>query len=259
MARKRAAESDWNSIALPWDKMPEQGTEEYAKWASQFTSTLDLRSKLIEHEQLIASLQRKAHLEDLEMEAKELELIKTRRESRQAAAQRSEQGLLVLDQVITSSFVRDVMKFLHEWEAQADSSAGLKVIINSPGGNVSDGLAVYDMLRSLSDKGHEVTTVSVGMAASMGGVLLQAGDRRFMGVSASLLIHEIRGGAWGTLGEMQDEMEYWKQLTDRLLDILSNRATLSREEVAKRWHRKDWWLTSEQALEAGFIDEIGAG
>ena len=140
--------------------------------------------------------------------------------------------------------------------ARRDPGQPIKLVFNSPGGSVLDGLALFDYIRELETDGHQITTVGLGMAASMGGVLLQAGQRRVLGRNAYLLIHEVSSIGWGRLSEMEDEVAFAKRLQERLLNILAERSTLTKAAIRRNWRRKDWWLSSEEALKAGFVDEV---
>jgi ATP-dependent Clp protease protease subunit len=141
--------------------------------------------------------------------------------------------------------------------SRRDPGCKMTLVFNSPGGSVIDGLALYDELLNLREAGHHLTTVARGMAASMGAVLLQAGDERVIGSNAHMLIHQISYGAIGSFGEVEDEVEFAKQLQDRLLDILSERSSLSKRQIKNRWERKNWWLGAEDVLDGGFADRIG--
>lgn len=133
----------------------------------------------------------------------------------------------------------------------------IRVIFNSPGGQVIHGLALYDQLLEMRQAGHHVTTIARGQVASMGGILLQAGDHRVIGRHAHMLIHEVAYGAHGKLGEMEDRLAFSKQLQDRLVGILAERSTLSKKEIRERWHKTDWWLGARQAVQLGFADKVG--
>ena len=143
--------------------------------------------------------------------------------------------------------------------ARRDPGGPIKLIFNSPGGSVLDGLALFDYLRELEADGHPITTVGMGMAASMGGVLLQAGSHRVIGRNAYMLIHEVSSIGWGKTSELEDEVAFVKRLQDRLLDILAERSTMTRTQIARRWKRKDWWLDAGEALRYGFVDEVRGG
>lgn len=105
--------------------------------------------------------------------------------------------------------------------------------------------------------GHHLTTRTVGMAASMGGVLLQAGDWRVMAPESFLLVHEIAAGAVGKIGEIEDEMKLLQKMSERILAIYASRSTLTAKAIATKWKRTDWWLNATEALELGLVDEIG--
>lgn len=156
---------------------------------------------------------------------------------------------------VGGSSVKAAMKDLGIW-SRRDPGEPLKIVFNSPGGNVVDGLALYDFIQELKDAGHHVETVALGWAASMGGVLLQAGHERVMGRNAYMLIHEVSSFNIGKTSEMEDELKFTKRLQERLLDILSERSTMSKNQIRNRWKRKDWWLDADEALKYGFCDVI---
>lgn len=128
--------------------------------------------------------------------------------------------------------------------------------INTPGGDIIAGLALFDFLMEVRASGIHLTTTSIGMAASMGGVLLQAGEVRTMGRNASLLIHEASYGFSGKVSEMENEAEFVKSLQTRLVAILAERSTLTQRQVTTKWRHKDWWLDATQSLALGFVDAV---
>lgn len=144
---------------------------------------------------------------------------------------------------------------LGEW-SRSHPGEDISLVFNSPGGEVFSGLALFDYIQELKRAGHRVETVSLGMAASMGGILLQAGTHRVMGANAYMLIHEVSSTGRGKTSELEDEVKLVKRLQEKLLYILAERSTLNVPEIKKRWTRKDWWLDAQEALELGFIDEI---
>lgn len=155
--------------------------------------------------------------------------------------------------------VHRCMSQLATWQRMAKDDAekpAIEIVITSPGGDVIAGMVLYDFIQTLRRAGHHVTTNCLGMAASMGGILLQAGDRRVMGKEAYLLIHEITFGAGGKIGEIEDEIAFGKKIQSRILRILADRSTMSEKSIARRWERKDWWLDSDEALALGFVDEV---
>jgi ATP-dependent Clp endopeptidase proteolytic subunit ClpP len=146
------------------------------------------------------------------------------------------------------------MATLTSWSSKAPA-APLTIIFNSPGGAVHDGLALFDFLRHLRGSGHHLTTIALGRAASMGAVLLQAGDRRVIGSNAFIMLHEVSNGASGKVSEIEESVELSKRLQKRLLTILTDRSSLTVQQIQRKWSRRDWWLDAEEAVALGFADE----
>ena len=96
------------------------------------------------------------------------------------------------------------------------------------------------------------------MAASMAGILLQAGDTRWIGQQAWLMIHRAAFGAYGKTFEIEDEVKFVKRIEERILDIFTSRSKLTRNRIKRNWERKDWWISAEEALELGLIDDVRA-
>lgn len=151
--------------------------------------------------------------------------------------------------------VHDMIEKLSQWSS-ANPGEPITIIINSEGGNVFDGFAFYDYVQHLKNIGHHVTTIGIGMQASMGGVLLQAGTERIMTPRSWMMMHEVQGIVAGALSEMEDDMKQNRRLQDQALDILSERSNLTKAAIKKKWIRKDWWLSAEECLKSGFIDRI---
>jgi ATP-dependent Clp endopeptidase proteolytic subunit ClpP len=156
---------------------------------------------------------------------------------------------------VKSESVSKCMEKLGEW-SRRDPGQPIKIILNSPGGSVLDGLALYDYIRELRTLGHQVEVIALGMAASMGGVLLQSGDKRTMGKNAWLLIHEVSTGAIGNISEMEEELEFSKRLQDGIVSILAERSSMTTTQIKRKWKKTDWWLSAQEALELGFVDAI---
>jgi len=156
---------------------------------------------------------------------------------------------------VGSSTVERCIRELGTW-SRRDPGQPIRLVLTSPGGNVIDGFALFDFIQELRASGHHIETVALGWAASMGGILLQAGDKRIMGRSSWMLIHEISSANVGKTSEMEDELKFVKRLQERALDILAERATFTKRQIANRWKRKDWWLDAPEALRLGFVDEV---
>lgn len=142
---------------------------------------------------------------------------------------------------------------------------------NSPGGNVYDGLAMYDHLRAIVATRAPLITVSIGMSASMAGILVQAGSRRVVTANAQFMIHEVADWSFfrvTSATSSEDEAKLLRDLNNRLFGILvegSQRAfkagtakvELTVEAINERAKRREWWLNSEELVYFGLADEVG--
>jgi ATP-dependent Clp endopeptidase proteolytic subunit ClpP len=191
----------------------------------------------------------------LETERTAMELDAMRRREREAAADPGLAHVYTFYAAVEADSVKECMAELGMW-SRRDPGAPLTIVFNSPGGSVLDGLALFDYLRQLRAAGHVVTTVALGRAASMGAVLLQAGDRRVIGANAFLLVHEVSNLSSGKVSEMADGVEFTRRLQRRLVKILADRSTLTELQIQRRWDRKEWWLEAEEAVGLGFADEV---
>lgn len=141
--------------------------------------------------------------------------------------------------------------------ARMDGVSEVELLITSPGGSLVDGLAIFDYISQLRRKSAlKVTTVGLGLAASMAAILLQAGDRRVMTREAWMMIHESTFVAEGSMGAVQDTVSWAEKLHERIIDIFVSRSRVTREEFVAKWQRKSWWLSADEALSLGFVDEV---
>ena len=161
------------------------------------------------------------------------------------------------DDQVTSSSVDDCISTLSQWH-RLDPKCDMTMVLNSPGGGVISGMALFDYLRYLSREGHHLTTVCAGYAASMAGILLQAGDTRICGPESYILIHEISTLAMGKIGELEDEVAFCRKVCDRVVDIFVKRSggKLTKAYMRQHWTRKDWWIDSDEALRLGIVDRV---
>lgn len=163
-----------------------------------------------------------------------------------------------LSGTINESSVSKTMDSLTVWRRLHPEADQLKFVINSPGGSVVEGVALFDTLRSLSQSGVRVVTVVTGMAASMGAILSQAGDLRIIMPNASFMLHEAAFMAGGKTSEVEDRTEWVRMIEKRFADIIAERSTLTSKQLIARWSRKDWWMLAEEATtKFGFFDRLG--
>lgn len=207
------------------------------------------------HPAEISLAEAKQRLTEAELEQRLIETARMRRTDKFQAADAHENHRYVLWGAVNGITCATAIGTLDQWSREAPGCA-ITLIINSPGGSVIEGLALYDFLQQLRRAGHHLTTVTVGMAASMGGVLLQAGDVRVASKNSVILIHEVATGASGKMTDLEDEVAFAKRLQEKLVEILAERSTMTKRQIENRWKRKDWWLDADDALAKGFVDEI---
>ena len=168
-----------------------------------------------------------------------------------------ENNLYRFSKSVDSNSVSACMSKLTQWHRR-DPKCDIEIIFSSPGGSIIDGFELFDFIQELRSKGHKMTTGSLGMAASMAGILLMAGDVRWIGHQSWLMIHRAAFGAIGKTFEVEDEVKFVKRIENRILDIFTSRSELSRRKIMKNWDRKDWWISADECLELGLVDEIRA-
>jgi len=136
----------------------------------------------------------------------------------------------------------------------ADPRKDINIDINSPGGSVTAGLAIYDTMQFVTC---DVATYCVGIAASMGAVLLAAGTRgkRYALPNSDIMIHQVSGGAQGTASDVERTVEWMFKIKKRLIHILSQHTGKSEEQVALDSDR-DYWMSAEDARGYGVVDEV---
>ena len=150
----------------------------------------------------------------------------------------------------TASLVVAQLLFL---EAQ-DPDKDISFYINSPGGSVTAGMAIYDTMNYVKC---DVSTICIGMAASMGAFLLSAGTKgkRIALPNSEIMIHQPLGGAKGQATDIKIQADLILRTRDNLNRILAENTGKSIEEIARDTER-DNFMTAEQALEYGLIDKI---
>ena len=135
-----------------------------------------------------------------------------------------------------------------------DSKKDISIYINSPGGSVTAGLAIYDTMQFVTC---DVNTYCLGMAASMGAVLLAAGTKgkRYALPNSDIMIHQVSGGAQGTASDVERTVEFMYKLKKRLIGILSIHTGKSFEEVNHDSDR-DYYMTAPEAKAYGLVDHV---
>jgi ATP-dependent Clp protease protease subunit len=135
-----------------------------------------------------------------------------------------------------------------------DPKKDINIYVNSPGGSVTAGLAIYDTMQFVTC---DVNTYCLGMAASMGAVLLSAGTKgkRFALPNSDIMIHQVSGGAQGTASDVERTVEFMYKLKKRLVHILAHHTGKTDEQV-NRDSDRDYYMSAEEAKEYGLVDEV---
>ena len=151
---------------------------------------------------------------------------------------------------VTASLVVAQLLFL---EAQ-DPDKDISLYINSPGGSVTAGMAIFDTMNFIKC---DISTICVGMAASMGAFLLAAGTKgkRIALPNSEIMIHQPLGGARGQATDIKIHADLILRTRDNLNRILAERTGKSIEEIARDTER-DYFMTANQALDYGIVDKI---
>ena len=138
-------------------------------------------------------------------------------------------------------------------EAQ-DPDKDIQLYINSPGGSVTAGMAIYDTMQYIKC---DVSTICVGMAASMGAFLLSCGakGKRIALPNAEVMIHQPSAGTQGKVTDMEIDVEHFLKIKQRINKILADNTGKTPEQI-KSDSERDNWMTAEEAKEYGLIDKV---
>jgi ATP-dependent Clp protease, protease subunit len=154
--------------------------------------------------------------------------------------------------VVANSIIAQLLHLEYE-----DPKKEIQFYVNSPGGSVTAGLAIYDTMQYVQPP---VSTICIGMAASMGAVLLAAGKkgRRFSLPNAEVLLHQVMGGAEGQAVEIEITAKHIVKIRDKINQILVKHTGQKRDRIEVDTDR-DFYLSAAEAKEYGVIDEIVKG
>ena len=198
-----------------------------------------------------------AHTASVELDERQHEWNLSQERHQREKAVDEENFLYRFGSEVSSSSVSGCVKKLTQWH-RTKKDADIEIIFSSPGGSIIDGFELFDFIQHLRNQGHHITTGTLGMAASMAGILLQAGDTRWIGQQAWLMIHRAAFGAYGKTCDVEDELLFVKRIEERIIDIFTARSNLTKQKIKRNWDRKDWWISAEQAVDLGLVDEVRA-
>ena len=164
----------------------------------------------------------------------------------------SDRIIVLSDEVndVTASLVVAQLLFL---EGQ-DSEKDISLYINSPGGSVTAGMAIYDTMQYIKC---DVSTICMGMAASMGAFLLSAGakGKRYALPNSEIMIHQPLGGTQGQASDIEIEAAHIMRTKKKLNEILAANCNKPLEEIEKDTDRNNW-MTAQEAVEYGLVDKV---
>jgi len=154
-----------------------------------------------------------------------------------------------IDDSLANTVIAQLLFLEHE-----DPKKDIQLYINSPGGSVTAGLAIYDTMQHVKPA---ISTICIGLAASMGAVLLAAGakGKRFALPNSEMLLHQVIGGAEGQATEIEIAARQILKLKDRLNHLLAKHTGQSLARIEKDSDR-DFYLNSKEAKEYGIVDDI---
>lgn len=148
--------------------------------------------------------------------------------------------------------------FIIELSQLAAIYSDIKIRINSAGGSVFEGIAIYNAIRGMIKKGKNITTRVDGIAASMAGVVFEAGEKREISKYGRVMTHRAKGYAEGDADDIRQQAQLVEDAEGDLCKIFSERTGLTEEEVKKKFMQKgvDNWLNAAKCIEYGLADEV---
>ncbi|OGD25033.1 ATP-dependent Clp endopeptidase, proteolytic subunit ClpP [Candidatus Jorgensenbacteria bacterium RIFCSPLOWO2_01_FULL_45_25b] len=155
----------------------------------------------------------------------------------------------VVNDAVANTVIAQLLFLEHE-----DPKKEIQLYVNSPGGSVTAGMAIYDTMQYVQPS---VSTICVGMAASMGAVLLASGKKgkRFALPNAEIMLHQVMGGAEGQASEIEITARQIVKIKDKINQILMKHTGQKRDRIERDTDR-DFYLTAIEAKEYGIIDQI---
>jgi len=166
---------------------------------------------------------------------------------------------LMMDRIIflgvpINDYVANIIQAQLLFLESADADREIRIYLNTPGGSVYAGLGIYDTMQYINP---DVSTICTGMAASMGAVLLTAGTKgkRTALKHSRVMIHQPLGGASGQASDIEITAREIQKLKKELYEIIANHSDTDYKKVWKDGDR-DYWMTAQEALDYGMIDEI---
>ncbi len=249
----------------PERELSAEEKERLSKESGLLDQEIRIKTAAADEAEIRASSTKIRNLEDqLRYEKSQLdfEMVKLRasQEKDRAAVQKildGGHGVFDFDQPIMPAAVAPFLARLTRFSG-LNPGADITIVINSPGGSFAAGMRLIGEIRTLAGKGHRIITVISGEAASMAGILAQAGDHRVIHRGSKLMIHKGGGGVRGATHDLEDAIEGIKQANGWVVKMYAERSSgkTTAAFINRKILRRDWYLWAEEALERGFVDEI---
>lgn len=164
-----------------------------------------------------------------------------------------EKRIIYLDGEIVDKTAKETIELMLKMDEV--NHKDITLYINSGGGSVSAGLAIYDVMNMIKS---DVKTIVLGKAASMACILLLNGKKgkRYCLANSEVMIHEVSSGTFGKVAEMQEHLDHSKSLNTKLRKIIVQKTNLNWKQVKEDTTKKDRWYTAKEAVKYGFVDKI---
>lgn len=178
---------------------------------------------------------------------------KKKKEKNVSSVNLLEKRVIYLDGEIDDKVAKEIIDLLLKLDIC--NHKDITMYINSGGGSVRSGLAIYDVMNMIKS---DIKTICIGRCASMASILLINGTKgkRFILPNAEVMIHEVSSASYGPVTEMQEKLEHTKGLNDKLYNIIASKTSKTLKQIKKETMNKDSWMNADEALKYGFVDEI---
>lgn len=162
--------------------------------------------------------------------------------------------IIILNKEINAEEAEKIVEQLLKLDT-IKSKKDITFYINSPGGAVSSGLAIYDAMQAIKS---DIKTICLGRCSSMAAIILSGGTKgkRYITPNSEVMIHEIWTINFGKIGEVKNDFEHSTALNERLIKILANNTGKDIEQIKQDIQLKDKWFNSEEAIEYGLVDKF---
>jgi len=157
-----------------------------------------------------------------------------------------------IEQYIVGNIIRGILRLL----VLAPEDKKIVLFINSNGGSLWDGWALFDALELAKSQGFEVTTVAIGQVASAATIPFLAGNPKLATPNATFVIHEPSSWLSGKTSEQKDYLNFISRRSEAYVKLVTSRSKITKRQLLKKMLRKDWFFDAEEAVKLGFADKL---